>query len=119
MRVHFSKKVFLIQTQRRFSSTFAQLMQDSVAKMKTYDGCIYCQLHAEKPRDGLWIIRCAWNNFDSMLTSVEEIFQPAFETLLFENAVLSIRVCEDDHPEVTLRFAGKGLEAPFYTPLAL
>jgi hypothetical protein len=51
-----------------------------------------------------------------MRASVEQIFQPAFENLLSNSALLSIRVCEDDHPEVALRFEGEGLRAPFYIP---
>jgi hypothetical protein len=118
MRVHSARKVVLIHTQRRFSSTCGQLMQDSVAKMKSSDGCVFCRLHAEEPCLGLWVISCAWSTLDSMRASVEQIFQPAFENLLSTNALLSISVCEDNHPEVALRFAGEGLGAPFYTLLA-
>lgn len=116
MPAYSAKKVVLIHTQRRFSSICGQLMQDSVAKMKSSDGCVYCQLHAEEPRLGLWVISCEWSTSDSMRASVEQIFQPAFENLLSNSALLSIRVCEDDHPEVALRFEGEGLRAPFYIP---
>lgn len=119
MRVHSSNKVVLIQTHRQLVSPSGQLMQDLVAKMRSFDGCVYCQLYAEDPRMGPWVIRCAWSNTDSMRAGVEQIFQPAFEHLLSRNALLSIRVCEDDHPEVALRFAGKGLGAPFYALLAI
>lgn len=118
MSIHSSKKIVLIHTHGHLSSACGQLMQDSVAQMKGSDGCIYCQLQAEEPRFGLWVIRCEWNTMDSMRASVEEIFQPAFENLLSNNALLSISVCEDDYSAEVFKVDGEEVRALFYRLIA-
>lgn len=114
MSIHSSKKIVLIHTHGRHSSACGQLMQDSVAQMKGSDGCVYCQLQADEPNFGLWVIRCEWSNMDSMRASVEEIFKPAFENLLSNNALLSISVCEDDYVAEILEVVGEDVRALIY-----
>lgn len=55
-----------------------------------------CQLHSDAHGLGRWIIQGVWLTEDSMRMSVERVFQPFFERLIASNALLSIRVCQDE-----------------------
>lgn len=88
------EKVLLIQTRECFSSTFGHLMQDSIARLKDSVGCVRCQLNTEEHRLGRWSIHCGWNSIDAMQASFDDVFQPTLDTLIAQNALLSIQVSE-------------------------
>ena len=71
------------------------MMQDSIVRMKGSDGCINCQLNIEDPDSGLWIIRCEWSSVEAMRSSVETVLKPAFDNLILNCEVLSIKVFDD------------------------
>jgi len=96
MNAHVSSRVVLIQTRPGFSASCAQLMQDSVRRARSIEGCVDCQLQAHQPDPGRWTIRGAWSSEDSMLASLVQVFQPAFDNLIASNTLLSIRISEED-----------------------
>ncbi|MDD1964113.1 hypothetical protein NPS29_02175 [Pseudomonas putida] len=88
------EKVVLIHTRECFSQTCGHLMQESVARLKASDGCVCCQLDTAERPVGRWAIHCAWNSIDAMRASFEYLFQPAVDTLMAHDALLSIQVCD-------------------------
>jgi hypothetical protein len=94
MNTYALEKVVLIHTRECFSWTCARLMQESVAQLENAIGCMRCQLETVEPRVGHWAIHCAWNSIDAMRASLEHVFQPAFDALIAQDALLSIQVCE-------------------------
>ncbi|WP_341962572.1 hypothetical protein [Pseudomonas sp. RC10] len=95
------EKVVLIHTRECFSQACGHLMQESVARLKTSVGCVCCQLDTAERPVGRWAIHCAWNSIDAMRASFEHLFQPAFDTLIAQNALLSIKVCEANSAELS------------------
>lgn len=95
------EKVVLIHTRECFSRTCRYLMQESVSRMKASVGCVYCHLDTAECRVGHWAIHCAWNSFDAMRASFEHLFQPAFNILIAQNALLSIKVYEANSADLS------------------
>jgi quinol monooxygenase YgiN len=98
MNVQSASRVVLIHTRENRLAHCGQLLRDSVDQAKDDAGCVDCQLHSDARGLGRWIIQGVWLTEDSMRTSVERVFQPFFERLIASNALLSIRVCEDERP---------------------
>jgi quinol monooxygenase YgiN len=96
MNVQSASRVVLIHTREHLLAHCGQLLRDSVDQANDDAGCIGCQLHSDVSGLARWIIQGVWLTEDSMRMSVERVFQPFFERLIASNALLSIRVCQDE-----------------------
>lgn len=97
MNVQSASRVVLVHTHEHLMADCGQLLRDSVDLANNDAGCVDCQLHSDAPGLGRWIIQGVWLSEDSMRMSVERVFQPLFDGLIASNALLSIRVCQDEH----------------------
>ena len=102
MNVQSASRVVLIHTREHLLAHCGQLLRDSVDQANDDADCVNCQLHSDAGGLGRWIIQGVWLTEDSMQMSVERIFQPFFERLIASNALLSIRVCQDERTAVAL-----------------
>jgi hypothetical protein len=96
MNVQSASRVVLIHTREHLLAHCGQLLRDTVDQANDDADCVGCQLHSDAGGLGRWIIRGMWLTEDSMRMSAERVFQPFFERLIASNALLSIRVCQDE-----------------------
>ncbi|WP_062381818.1 hypothetical protein [Pseudomonas abietaniphila] len=96
MNVQSASRVVLIHTRENLQAHCGQLIRDSVDQANDDAGCVDCQLHSDTLGLGRWIIQGVWLTEDSMRRSVERVFQPFFERLIASNALLSVRVWQEE-----------------------